>query len=233
MPEGRYMLFISNDIVLLDMSLPYRTIPVFRLAPANIMGTPYGYSELFDAYPIQEALNQSMSTILTNQAAFGVQNVYVPRGADISYESIDGSMNIIEGNAKPEAINLTQTPAEIFNFASMLQQLGETQVGVNSVTRGNPEASLRSGNSLALVQSMSLQFQSSFQRNYVKFLEDVGSTLIEILKDFAKTPKMVALVGKNKRPFLKEFTGDMISDIRRVIVDVGNPLSRTLAGRVS
>lgn len=232
MPEGRYMLFVSDDIVLLDMPLPYRTIPVFRLAPANIMGTPYGYSELFDAYPIQEALNQSMSTILTNQAAFGVQNVFVPRGADISYESIDGSMNIIEGNAKPEAINLTQTPAEIFNFASMLQQLGETQVGVNSVTRGNPEASLRSGNSLALVQSMSLQFQSSFQRNYVKFLEDVGSSLIEILKDFAKTPKMIALVGKNKRPFLKEFTGDMISDIRRVIVDVGNPLSRTLAGRV-
>lgn len=232
MPEGRYMLFISSDVVLLDVPLPYRTIPVFRLAPANIMGTPYGYSDLFDVFPMQEALNQAYSTIITNQTASGVQNFFVPRGSDITMQSLPGGLNIIEGNAKPEAINLTATPKEVFDFARMLEQLGETQMGINSVTRGNPEASLRSGNSLALVQSMSLQFQSSFQRNYVQFLEGIGSSLIEILKDFAHTPKMIAIVGKNKRAYMKEFTGDMISDIKRVMVDIGNPLARTVAGRV-
>jgi hypothetical protein len=231
-PEGRYMLFISPEIVLLDMGLPYRTIPVFRLSPADIMGTPYGYTEMFDVYPLQEALNSTYSTILTNQTAFGVQNLYVPHGADIATQSLPGGLNIVSGNAKPEPLQLTATSPETYKFAAMLEQIAETQTGINSVTRGNPEASLRSGNSLALVQSMSLQFQSTFQRNYVKFLEDVGSSLIEILKDFANTPKMIAIVGRNKRSFLKEFTGDMISDIRRVIVDVGNPLARTIAGRV-
>lgn len=232
LPEGRYMLFISPEIVLLDMGLPYRTIPVFRLSPSDIMGTPYGYSEMFDVYPLQEALNSTYSTILTNQTAFGVQNLYVPRGADLSTQCLPGGLNIVEGNAKPEPLQLTATSPETYKFAEIIQQLGETQTGINSVTRGNPEASLRSGNSLALVQSMSLQFQSSFQRNYVKFLEDIGSSLIEILKDFANTPKMISIVGRNKRSFLKEFTGDMISDIRRVIVDVGNPLARTIAGRL-
>lgn len=232
LPEGRYMLFVSPEIVLLDMGLPYKTLPVFRLTPANIMGTPYGYSEMFDVYPLQEALNQTYSTILTNNTAFGVQNLFVERGADLSVQSLPGGLNIVEGNKKPEPLQLTATAPETYKFAEMLEHLGETQTGINSVTRGNPEASLRSGNSLALVQSMSLQFQSTFQRNYVKFLEDVGSSLIEILKDFANTPKMIAIVGRNKRSFLKEFTGDMISDIRRVIVDVGNPLARTIAGRV-
>jgi hypothetical protein len=79
---------------------------------------------------------------------------------------------------------------------------------------------------------MSLQFQNTFQRNYVRFLEDIGSNLIEILKDFANTPKLIAIVGRNKRSFMKQFTGDMISDVKRVIVDVGNPLAKTIAGRV-
>jgi hypothetical protein len=43
---------------------------------------------------------------------------------------------------------------------------------------------------------------------------------------------MIAIVGKNKAPLLKEFTGDMIKDVQRVTVEVGNPLSRTIAGRV-
>jgi len=231
-PEGRYMLFISPEIVLLDMGLPYREIPVFRLSPADIIGTPYGYTELFDIYPLQEALNQTLSTILTNQTAFGVQNLFVPHGSDISTQALPGGLNIVSGNAKPEPLQLTATSPETFKMLDIIQKLAETQVGVNSVTRGNPEASLRSGNSLALVQSMSLQFQSTFQHNYVKFLEDIGSSLIEILKDFANTPKMIAMVGRNKRSFLKEFTGDQISDIRRVTVNVGNPLSRTIAGRV-
>jgi hypothetical protein len=79
---------------------------------------------------------------------------------------------------------------------------------------------------------MSLQFVSGLQKNYVKFLERTGTNLIEILKDFADTPKLIALVGKNKQPYLKEFTGDMIKDVKRVVVDVGNPLARTTAGRV-
>jgi len=232
MPEGRYMLFVSDDVVLLDVPLPYREIPVFRLAPANIMGTPYGYSDMFDVYPIQEAINATYSTILTNQNAFGVQNLFVPRGADLIQQSLPGGLNIVEGNSKPEPLQLTATSPETFKFAEMLNSLGEMQSGINSVTRGDPAASLRSGNSLALVQSMSLQYQNTFQRNYVRFLEDLGSNLIEILKDFANTPKMIAIVGRNKRSFMKEFTGDMISDVRRVVVDVGNPLAKTIAGRL-
>jgi hypothetical protein len=232
MPDGRYMLFVDSDIVLLDTKMPYRILPVFRIVPGEILGTPYGYTSMFDVFPIQEGINSLYSTILTNQNAFGVQNLWVPRGADVSINSLAGGMNIIEGNAKPEPLQLTQTPAEIFNFLQILVQSAETISGVNSVTRGNPEASLKSGTALALVQSMSLQYISGLQQSYIKMIEDVGTAIIQILKDFSVTPKVIALVGKNNRPLLKEFTGEQISAINRVVVDVGNPLSRTIAGRV-
>lgn len=231
LPKGRYMLFVSSDAVLLDTAMPYRVLPVFRISAGDILGTPYGYSPMFDVFPIQEGINALYSSIMSNQNAFAVQHLWVPRGADVEYSALAEGMSIIEGNAKPEPLNLTQTPAEVFKFLDMLIQAAETISGVNSVARGNPEASLKSGTALALVQSMALQFISGLQNSYIKLAEDTGSSLIQILKDYANTPKVVALVGKNNRTLLKEFTGENLSSINRVIVDVGNPLARTIAGR--
>lgn len=232
MPDGRYLLFVDSDIVLLDTKMPYRTMPIFRIAANDILGTPYGYSPIFDVFPLQEAMNALYSSIMTNQNAFGVQNVFVPRNANLSVANLDSGMNVIEGDAEPKPLNLANTPKEIFDFLQMLIRDSETISGVNSVARGNPESSLKSGTALALVQSMSLQFMSGLQQSYVKLIEDVGTALLQILKDFATTPKVIAMVGKNNRSYLREFTGESISAINRVVVDVGNPLSRTLAGRV-
>lgn len=234
-PDGRYMLFLTDDIILHDGPLPYRSLPVFRIAASDILGTPYAYTTVFDLLPLQEALNTLMSTILTNQNAFGVQNVLVPRGADISVNQLAGGLNIIEANTQvgePKALNLTQTPAEVFKMTELLQQQMETLSGVNSVARGNPEASLRSGSALALVQSMAIQFMSGLQGSYVALIEDTGTALIQILKDFAAVPRVAAIAGARNRTYMKEFKGDDLSAVSRVIVDVGNPLARTTAGRV-
>lgn len=231
-PEGRYLLFLDSDVVLLDTKLPYRVIPVFRVAPNDILGTPYGYTPMFDVFPIQEGINALYSTISTNQNAFGVQNIWVPKGADLQVHNLEGSLNVVESTVKPEPLNLTDTPAEIFKFLEMLIQAAETISGINSVTRGQPQSNLESGTALALVQSMAIQFISGLQQSYVKLIEDTGTAVIQILKDYANTPKTIALVGKNNRTYLKEFIGEQISSINRVVVDVGNPLSRTIGGRI-
>lgn len=232
LPEGRYMLFLSPDAILIDTVMPYRRIPIFRLTPSDFLGTCYGYTSLFDLYPIQEAVNSLYGSVLTNNTAFAVQSVFVPKGSDISIASVEGGMNFIEGNAKPEPIQLTNSSIETYKLIEVLEGTMETISAVSSVTRGNPEASLKSGSALALVQSMSLQFISKFQQSYVRLIENLGTGLIEMLKDFATAPKVIAVVGKNNRSLLKEFTGEDISAINRVIVDVGNPLARSTAGRV-
>ncbi len=235
LPNGRYMMFCSSDIVLQDLAMPYRILPVFRIAPRNIHGTPWGYTPMFDLLPLQDALNSTYSTILTNQSAFGVQNVLNPRGTDISVQQLAGGLNVIDYNAaagKPEPLNLTATPAEVFKMAEIIQQQMELISGINSVARGQPEPSLKSGTALALVQSMALQFISGLQQSYVELIEGVGTAIIKMLQDFAATPRMIAIAGKSNRSFMKEFTSEDISNIARVVVDVGNPMARTTAGRV-
>jgi hypothetical protein len=231
LPDGRYILFLDNEIILHDRALPYRMIPIFSISPSKMLGTPLGYTIMFDVLPLNEAVNSLYSTVLTNQSAFGVQNVWVERGSDVQVEALHGGLNVISSLKRPEAINLTSTPPEIFKFIEMLERTMETISGVNSVARGSPESSLKSGVSLALVQSMALQFMSGLQQSYVALVEDVGSAIIKFLQDFANTPRIVAISGKSNRLDMKEFSGKDISNISRVVVDVGNPLSKTVAGR--
>lgn len=234
-PEGRYILFSSPETIFIDGPMPYRELPVYRIAPGEILGTPYGYSPLFDILPIQDSLNALYSTVLTNQNAFGVQNIAIPRGSDVSISELIGGLNIMEYNPQvgpPSPVNFTQTPPEVFNFIQMLERVMETISGVNSVARGNPESSLKSGTALALVQSVALQYMSGLQQSYVRMIEDVGTGIIYMLRDFAEVPRIAMIAGIRDQVYMKEFVGDDLEQVNRVMVDVGNPLARTTAGRV-
>ena len=234
-PQGRYALLVDGEAPLVDGALPYSFFPGFRLAPMEQDGTPFGYSIAYDLLPIQEAIDILYSTVLTNQSNFGVQNILMPDGANISAKQLVDGLNLITYDpkqGKPESLNLTFTPAEIFNFIRALESLMETIAGINSVTRGNPEASLKSGAALALVQSMAIQFNSGLQRAYTKQAEGIGTALVKILSRYANTPRMVEIAGKSNRSYMKQFKADDLQGISRVTVDLGNPLARTTAGKL-
>lgn len=235
LPEGRFIQFLSEDIILFDGEMPYRDLPIYRIVPSEVLGTAFGYTSMFDLIPLQEAINSLYSSVLTNQTAFATQNILVPENSNVMPSQLGGGLNIIEYNAqagKPEPLNLTSTPPEVFSFIQKLIEEMERISGVNSVARGNPDPNLRSGNAMALMQSMALQFISGLQQSYVHLIEDVGTGLINMLKDFAQTPRVAAIVGKNNRAYLKEFKGSDLEFVNRVLVDLGNPLAQTKAGRV-
>lgn len=234
MPDGRYILYVDREAILEDTVMPYRSLPIYRITPSDILGTPYGYTDMFDLLPLQEMLNSLYSTTATNVNAFGVQNILNPRGNDVQIDQIAEGMNFIEYNAqmgKPEPLNLVQTSPEVYQLIQLLEKSMETLSGVNSVARGNPEQSLRSGNALALVQSQALQFVSGLQQSYIHLLEDVGTGVINLLKDFANVPRIAAISGLNNSTEMREFKSDDIKSINRVVVDVGNALMQTTAGR--
>lgn len=237
MPEGRYTECLHNGTVLLDGPLPYKETHVYRIAPDEELGTIFGYSVGFDLLPIQECLDMMYSTVASNQATFGVQNILMPKGHDVSTSQMAGGLNIIEVDPKlgfePKGLNLTSTPPEIFEFIKMLEQIQQTIAGVDGVTRGDPEKSLKSGAALALVQSQSIQFAIGLQQSYAQLVEDIGTGTINILKTFAAVPRVAAIAGKSNRPLMREFTGDDVAMIDRVTVDMGNPMTRTTAGKVN
>lgn len=235
LPNGRFMLFINGDVVLYDGPLPYKGLVVDRIVPGEIFGTTEGYTSAFDLQPLQEAINVLVSSVYTNQQAFAIQNVLIPRSSNMSVEMLSKSLAGIKydlAGGKPEALQLTASPPEVFNMIQMLERTMETLSGVNSVARGNPESSLKSGVALALVQSMAVQYASGFQESWAMLLEDGGTKIFDLIKAFAKTERVAEIVGKQNKARLLSFTGDDLQSVSRVVVELGNPMTRTTSGRV-
>jgi hypothetical protein len=198
LPEGKLIEFFNADTVMFMGDLPYTNFPVFHIIPDQQDESPFGYTIGFDLLPLQYAYDALASTIVTNQTTFGVQNITAPKGSGVEVSDLAGGMKLVEynGDMKPEPLKLLETPPELFNFMSGLEQIVETISGVNSVARGNPEASLKSGAALALVQSMAIQFSSGLQNSYARLLEDLGTGLINLLKDYASVPRIALIAGK-------------------------------------
>lgn len=238
-PNGRFTMFLDEQTILMDGDLPYNNIPVYDIIPSAIDGTPFGYTVGYDLLQLQEAIDGLHSAIITNQKTFAVQLITIPKGSNISDAAIGEGLSIIyydptntPGGGKPEALNLLSTPREVFEYVAMLESMMETLSGINSVTRGNPEASLKSGAALALIQSMAIEFSMNLQQSYVALLEDVGTATINILKEFADSKRVARIVGISNRSYIQEFTGADLSEINRVTIDIGSPLSRTTAGKL-
>jgi hypothetical protein len=137
------------------------------------------------------------------------------------------------GGGKPEAMNFTQTAAEIFNHLGKLEDTMKELAGLNSTVFGKPPSGQMSGAALALLASTATQFAQGLQFSYVRQLEDVGTATIQTLKDYALTRRVVDIVGVSNRSNLESFSGEDLSTISRVQVDVGNALLRTTAGKLT
>lgn len=237
-PEGRQTRFLSDGTVLEDGPLMYNRIPLFRVAANEVLGTPHAWSPLTDLASLQESINKGYSTAATNQFAFGVQNIWAPRGSRLDVTQLTGGLNLIEGSpvgpngGKPEVLQLLNTPKEVFEFIEMEVKTMETLSGVNQVVRGNPEAGLTAGVALALVSTQSLQFLSPLQRSYGECARDLMKFIIDTLKVRATAPRILHMVGQTKREALVHFTGGDIEGVNRVAYEMGNPMTRTPAGRM-
>ncbi len=238
LPEGRLVIFLDEETILIDSPLPYDNLAVFSFDTAPLQDITFGYSVLWDLLPIFEAYNKLTSSILTNQASLGNTIVGMPLGANIDYHQLGEGLSIVEYNMQAgriEPINLLQTPAEIFQFVNSLEGIAQKISGINSVRRGdnNSLGANASGSAYALFVAQSISFNVNLQHSWNMLLEQVGSSLINILKSFASTKRVASIAGVNNSYSVQEFSKDDLSLVQRVKVQVGNPLSDTLAGKLS
>lgn len=237
LPEGRITECLREDIVTLDGPMPYKRNPVKRIISAPIDGLNFGYSVAFDMLPIQEQSDIAHSIIKTNQRLFGVQNVQAPQGSNVSVTELKDGLNLIQFDpklGKLEPLNLLFTPPEIFSYVKDLSVLMETMSGVNSVARGNPEASLKtaSGSAMALIQSMAIQFSNKLEQSATKVLEEIGTDIINDIRMFQQNQRTKTIVGESNKAYVKDFTAKDLDMVNRVTVSRGSPLGKTVAGKL-
>lgn len=235
LPNGRLVEFVE-DILLTDGPLPYRKIPVEVIKPSKQMKTPFGYSVGRDLLGLQQVSDALHSVLATNNIRFGVQSIIGPKGADLNIQDLGAGMRYIELDPKfvdlLRPLQLTATPNTIYDHINLVDQKMETISAINSTVRGNPDTNLKSGAALALVHSTSVQFNKGLERSVSQCIENVGNLIIEHLRSFPTSKMMITIAGKTNLDKIKAFTSQDLSFVSRVVCDVSNPLSKTLAGKI-
>jgi len=234
--DGRMVTILPGGEVLFDGPLPYKKVQVFPCMPSPLIASPFGYTVAFDLIGIQDLLNKLHSSIATNQAAFGTNNIIATKGHGIKPTQLGGGLNLLEINEGKtlDVLQLAKTAPEIFSYVKDLVQMAEQIAGLNSVVRGNPEGALRgaSGAAMALLTSQAIQFNTGLQGQFVRLNEDVGTAAIHTLQEYAQTPRVALVAGRAKQSFLKQWQGEDIDQLDRVVVKRVSAFSRTTSGKL-
>lgn len=235
LPFGREVRFLADGTVIHFGNLPLDHIPLHRVVPSELIGTPFGYSAYLEILGVQELSDSINSSVASNISTFGTQAIAIEEGSNIDLQSLAGMTAVYypPGKQPPAALQLTKSPPEAFKYLELLKSWQELLMGLNSVVRGEAQSDRFSGQALALLQSQALQQASTLQSNYVRMLEGVGTTSIQFLRKFASAPLKIGIVGQHKLAVVKEseVTKDKLSSVEQVYVELGNPISQTAAGR--
>jgi hypothetical protein len=232
LPRGRWSILV-DDRVVYDGMMPYRRLPVHSMVPGHEFQEPYGYGASMDLLGLQQARDSIFSIMLSNVEALGLARLWTPYGPTPDSFTMEHGLVNVQSAEKPEVLDLVpnnDVPEKLFEIdGRSMEQLS----GVNQTTRGQPPPESKSGVSHAFLHSMSIQNNAPVQDAWQRVLQSLAAGTIELYQDFAETPRIISIAGKGKSYQAVQFTNKKIDRVRNVSVDLGNPMMRVLAGRVT
>lgn len=229
MPYGRHTEIIANQVVA-DGQLKYEKIPLFNLKAGSVLSTSFADSPSIDLLPLQEALNAILSGTLTNNLNNTVQLIY-SADPNLTTRKLSDGQTLVTSASPPQALNLTGSSAENFKMIDLLVQHQQLLSGINDIARGAGNPSVKTSGGQALYIATALQFISDLQKNYAALASEVATCLVNNIQKFASEEMTAYITGSSKKGQIKKFKAQDLMDVERISVDLGNPLTQSLAGR--
>jgi hypothetical protein len=235
-PEGRYARVIA-DTYLEGGPLPYKRMPVILRSPDQLTDMAVGSTPMWDLLAPQELLDANESSMASTADAFGRMNLLVAEGQDVDVADVGGGMQFVkynpeQGVREPHVLETPRVTDGDISLSDHYESQMQRMSGINDVVRGDPEASVKAGVSMALLASMAVQHLSGFQSAYADVLRESAARIIETYQTFATTERVIEVTGVNEARTVQQFTAKDLSSITSVHVELGNALMRTTAGKV-
>lgn len=237
MPEGMEAFVVGSRVIGPILPLAYKRLPVHVMMPQEAKDTAIPRALNWDLLGPQAALNAAWSNGLTSSDAGSVPKYAVARDAGVDVKRLSPNMTAVYYDAKPQLPDagiprLMDVPE--FKAAHVAQidacrQTMERLSNVNAVARGESEG--KSGADNALLAAQTQQNLSSYRLALVTCAKSVGLGIIEGLQSFATDERMIRVFGEDETWSVSYFKSDDLSDVSDVEVEMGDPLTRTLAGR--
>lgn len=235
LPQGRKSIFVGEKMVE-DGPLPIEDIPLVDFMSGELDGTCFGMSDLWNIIPCQQMNNQLLSNFATNVEAFGCPPLAMFGGAEPTIDELANGQKLVmldSPDHMPQVIQYPSISEAHLRLLEMNRKFPQSMTGLNGVSRGESDDSVKSGTHAALYHAMAVEAQSPRAVNLDIHRERVTNILLQYLKAYAKHPQLVAIAGQDERPYMKYFGQKDIAGVHRVVVKTNNALLNTTAGRMS
>lgn len=231
-PDGRYTVIVGGEAVE-DGALPYDKIPVFRIAPTEMVGTSFGYADAHDLMGLSRAYNSIMSTILTGTDALGMPNIAKSAGTHLSHDAMSGGLRIWDvpsGEEFPKVIQMMRINQEDMALANHYRNDMEIVSGINAAKRGDPASNVKSAKMAGLMDSMASQYNAGDQQSYTRLVEEIATHVLQCIQRFSSVERMIPL-GGDSLDAVMSFKAEDISLVSGVTITVEANALRNPDGR--
>ena len=236
LPKGRKAIFVGKTMVFDDPEgLGIDTLPLVEFMSCELDGTSFGISDLWNLIPAQQMQNQLLSDMGSIIEAHGRPALAVIKGSDLDIDALANGAKVVGVNSREDVPIVIQPPTvpEIsIKLVQMMRQLNQSLSGLNAISRGEADASVKSGTHAALYHAIAVEAQAPRQAALDLHRERVTNVILQFLKKYAKHPQLVAIAGEDERANLELFTASDIAHVHRVVIKTANPMMRTQAGRL-
>lgn len=235
-PQGRYGA-ISNDQVLKEPGdLPYDhlKIPFSEWADPLSVGNFWRTSRVEQAAPIQKEYNKISGAILENLNLTSRPQRLAEEGS-YTAGTINNTPGLIidykRGRPKPEWS--VPPPMPMYVLEALRQCIADIQevFGQHEVSRGQVPSGIRSGRAVAFLQEQDDSRLGPHIYAMEKCIEDSGSQLLALMRQFYKESRTIRIVGKNNEILVRQISGNDISSDVSVRVQAGSAFPRSKAAK--
>jgi len=238
-PKGRMIMYSGEKCIYYDGHNEYGCIPIEPMIPEQVMGSTLGYPQFTNLMACQEMFDNSISAQATNLSSFAVQNIAVPRSANVNVQEIGGmrftfyTPQNIPGGGKPEAMNLMSSSPENYKFADFMENQMMKMINLNGALRGAPPSGASSGVAIATLSANAIEFTTSLQEAMNDCIGRSIKHALNCLVTFgSNTERYVMMSGTNDQLISKPYKGSDLKSVAGIRIAMQNPLMQTIAGRL-
>lgn len=238
LPGGRELRFLADGTWLSDGAYPYDgdALPAQRLAPDSVACTALGYSNLFDALGLSDAINGMASAMVTNVTKSAVPPILNPAGSGLTKGAPIGSghivLNISNKDNAPFFMEPPQTSSEAYKLAEVLERWRMETMGLNETAMGRPPFSGMAASLAALLDAKADEYQDGLRKGYVSYLERCATFELRILKRYAQEERLAQVAGVAKQWMTKAYKAENLSLVDGVRVEPVGLAARGQSGRI-
>lgn len=245
LPQGREAVVLDGGCVLTEKPLSKAFwepssggggLPVHRYAAGELWATPFPHTSFWDALAVCQVADSIHSSLATNITTTAPGLISAESNSEISPNSIAGGVKILyraPGSQPPVSVALQQASNYQFQYLDVLRKEAQQILSLNPTSLGTPESAGMSGAAMALLSSMAIQNNSDLQGAWVDFVTRIGNCVLALWKEKVSTTRKIAISGRGRSSAVKalELDSKQLSGVDRVLVEIGNPLQQTAAGR--